>query len=122
MEMELLTATLSTPPQGNGFAANIRLSTGVEINSAETYPTEREAMKAAARKLIAMSDHLDAMRRLLREEGIAGPSQGLPTNDLTPHRIKIGGAEALGLTARTPLDIVRGEYALQKIPQTIDRI
>lgn len=49
---------LSATPKGNGFQATIALPDGVSISSAESYPTEAEAIIAAAEKLLQMPDRL----------------------------------------------------------------
>ena len=53
--------TLSASPKGNGFQAMIDFSSGVSMSSAETYPTESEALTAAASKLLDMPSRIDAM-------------------------------------------------------------
>ena len=52
---------LSATPKGNGYQATVSLPDGVSISSAETYPTIAEAIAAAARKLIDMTDRLQAL-------------------------------------------------------------
>jgi hypothetical protein len=54
---------LSATPKGNGYQATVSLPDGVSISSAETYPTIAEAIAAAARKLIDMTDRLEALDR-----------------------------------------------------------
>lgn len=59
--MEVL---LSATPKGNGFQATIALPDGVSISSAESFPTEAEAIIAAAEKLLQMPDRLTRLREL----------------------------------------------------------
>ena len=54
---------LSATPKGNGYQATVTLPDGVSISSAETYPTIAEAIIAAARKLLDMTDRLEALER-----------------------------------------------------------
>jgi len=51
---------LSTTPKGNGFQATIEFPGGVSISSAEAFPTESEAILAAAEKLVQMPERLNA--------------------------------------------------------------
>ena len=51
--------TLSATPKGNGFQATVTYSNGVGISSAETYPTQAEAITAAALKLLDMPARLE---------------------------------------------------------------
>lgn len=51
--------TLSTNPKGNGFQASITYSDGVTISSAEAFPSEAEAISAAALKLLDMPGRLE---------------------------------------------------------------
>ena len=55
---------LSATPKGNGFQATIALPDGVSISSAESFPTEAEAIIAAAEKLLQMPDRLTRLREL----------------------------------------------------------
>lgn len=55
---------LSAMPKGNGFQATIALPDGVSISSAESFPTEAEAIIAAAEKLLQMPDRLTRLREL----------------------------------------------------------
>lgn len=55
---------LSATPKGNGFQATIALPDGVSISSAESFPTEAEAIVAAAEKLLQMPDRLTRLREL----------------------------------------------------------
>jgi hypothetical protein len=50
---------LSATPRGNGFQATIAYPEGVSMSSAETYPTEGEAILAAATKLLDAPERLD---------------------------------------------------------------
>ena len=63
--------TLSASPMGNGFQAMIAFSSGVSMSSSETYPTESEALTAAASRLLDMPSRIDA----LYSEGLA-PNSG----------------------------------------------
>ncbi len=58
------TITLSATPKGNGYQATVTFSDGVSMSSAETYPTIAEAMTAAALKLLAMPERLEALDRM----------------------------------------------------------
>lgn len=49
---------LSATPKGNGFQATIELPDGVSISSAESFPTEAEAIIAAADKMLQMPERL----------------------------------------------------------------
>lgn len=49
---------LSATPKGNGFQATIELPDGISISSAESFPTEAEAIIAAAEKLLQMPERL----------------------------------------------------------------
>ena len=53
--------TLSASPKGNGFQAMIAFSGGVSMSSAETCPTESEALTAAAVKLLNMPSRINAL-------------------------------------------------------------
>lgn len=44
--------TLSATPKGNGFQATITYSDGIAVSSAEAFPSEPEAISAAALKLL----------------------------------------------------------------------
>ena len=61
---------LTATPKGNGFQATITFSSGVSISSAEAFPSEVEAVLAAAEKLLQMPDRV---QRLADEEREAGP-------------------------------------------------
>lgn len=52
---------LLATPKGNGYQATVSFPDGAFINSAESYPTVREAMAAAAQKLLDMTDRLEAL-------------------------------------------------------------
>lgn len=56
-----MAVTLSATPKGNGFQATVVLPGGVEMNSAETYPSIPEAIRAAALKLLDMPERIDAL-------------------------------------------------------------
>jgi hypothetical protein len=49
---------LTATPKGNGFQATITFSGGVSISSAEAFPSESEAILAAAEKLLQMPDRI----------------------------------------------------------------
>lgn len=51
--------TLSATPKGNGFQATVTFSNGVGFSSSECYPTQAEAIAAAALKLLDMPGRLD---------------------------------------------------------------
>lgn len=51
--------TLSATPKGNGFQATVTFSNGVEIGASESYPTQAEAITAAALKLLDMPKRLE---------------------------------------------------------------
>lgn len=55
---------LTATPKGNGFQATITFSNGVAISSAEAFPSEAEAMLAAAQKLLEMPERI---QRLVNE-------------------------------------------------------
>lgn len=48
--------TLIATPKGNGFQATITYSNGVSISSAEAFPTQAEAIEAAALKVLEMPE------------------------------------------------------------------
>jgi hypothetical protein len=52
---------LSATPKGNGCQATITLPDGVSISSAEAFPTIAEAITAAAVKLLAMPERIEAI-------------------------------------------------------------
>lgn len=55
--------TLSATPKGNGYQATVALPDSVSISSDETYPSNAEAVTAAAIKLLAMRERLEALDR-----------------------------------------------------------
>jgi hypothetical protein len=57
----MTTITLSATPMGNGYQATVTFADGVSMSSAETYPSIAEAMTAAAMKLLAMPERLEAL-------------------------------------------------------------
>ena len=61
---------LTTTPMGNGFQATITYSHGVSMSSAEAFPTETEAILAAAEMLLRMPDRL----QWAESKESAGPS------------------------------------------------
>lgn len=50
--------TLSATPKGNGLQATVDYSYGIAVSSAETYPTEGEAIAAAALKMLNLPKRL----------------------------------------------------------------
>ena len=64
--------TLSAKPRGNGFQASVTFTTGVSINSAETYPTIAEAITAAALKLLELPERLEESDRIAHEPTSSG--------------------------------------------------
>jgi hypothetical protein len=52
---------LTATPKGNGFQATITFSGGVSISSAEAFPSEPEAILAAAVKLLQMPDRIQRL-------------------------------------------------------------
>lgn len=69
----MASVTLTATPKGNGFQATVSFTTGVSINSAETYPTIAEAITAAALKLLEVPERLDEMDRVALEPTSPGP-------------------------------------------------
>lgn len=63
----MASVTLTATPKGNGFQATVAFTTGVSINSAETYLTIAEAITAAALKLLEVPERLDEMDRVALE-------------------------------------------------------
>ena len=61
--------TLSATPKGNGYQATVTFPDGVSVSSAETYPSEAEAITAAALKVLDMPERL---------EGFGSKLPGLP--------------------------------------------
>ena len=55
----MASVTLSATPKGNGFQATVNFSNGVAISSSESYPTEAEAITAAALKLLELPGRLE---------------------------------------------------------------
>lgn len=55
----MASVTLSATPKGNGFQATVNFSNGVTISSSESYPTQAEAITAAALKLLDLPDRLE---------------------------------------------------------------
>ena len=49
---------LTATPKGNGFQATITFLSGVSVSSAEAFPSEAEAVLAAAEKLLQMPERL----------------------------------------------------------------
>jgi len=54
----MTSVTLSASPSGNGFQATVSSSGGVSMASAETWPSEVEAIAAAAVNMLAMPERL----------------------------------------------------------------
>jgi len=52
---------LTATPKGNGFQATITFSNGVAISSAEAFPSETEALLAAAEKLLQMPERVQRL-------------------------------------------------------------
>jgi hypothetical protein len=69
----MASVTLTATPKGNGFQATVAFTTGVSINSAETYPTIAEAITAAALKLLEVPERLDEMDPVALEPRFPGP-------------------------------------------------
>jgi hypothetical protein len=55
----MASVTLSATPKGNGFQATITYPDGVAVSSAEAFPSESEAISAAALKLLEMPERLE---------------------------------------------------------------
>ena len=55
----MASVTLSATPKGNGFQATVNFSNGVAISSSESYPTQAEAITAAALKLLDLPGRLE---------------------------------------------------------------
>lgn len=55
----MTSVTLSASPKGNGFQATITYADGIAVSSAEAFPTESEAISAAAMKLLEMPERLE---------------------------------------------------------------
>jgi hypothetical protein len=53
---------LTATPKGNGFQATIAMPDGVSISSAESFPSEAEAIIAAAEKLLQMPERLERLK------------------------------------------------------------
>lgn len=54
----MTSVTLSALHSGDGFQAKVSYSSGVSMASAETWPSEAEALAAAACKMLAMPERL----------------------------------------------------------------
>ncbi|GGD84431.1 hypothetical protein [Croceicoccus mobilis] len=57
----MTSVTLSASPSGDGFQATVSYSSGLSMASAETWPSEAEALAAAARKMLAMPERLQRL-------------------------------------------------------------
>jgi hypothetical protein len=55
--------TLSATPKGNGFQATVTYPNGVSISSSEAFPTQAEAIEAAALKVLDMPERLTYLDR-----------------------------------------------------------
>ncbi|PCG07478.1 hypothetical protein COA17_18105 [Sphingomonas ginsenosidimutans] len=55
--------TLSATPKGNGFQATVTYPNGLSISSSETFPTQAEAIEAAALKVLDMPERLTDLDR-----------------------------------------------------------
>ena len=55
--------TLSATPKGNGFQATVTYPNGVSISSSEAFPTQAEAIEAAALKVLNMPARLTDLDR-----------------------------------------------------------
>ena len=55
--------TLSATPKGNGFQATVTYLNGVSISSSEAFPTQAEAIEAAALKVMNMPARLTDLDR-----------------------------------------------------------
>lgn len=55
----MASVTLSATPKGNGYQATVTYSDGVAISSAEAFPTQAEAISAAALRLLDMPERLE---------------------------------------------------------------
>lgn len=55
--------TLSVTPKGNGFQATVTYPNGVSISSSEVFPTQAEAIEAAALKVLDMPERLTDLDR-----------------------------------------------------------
>jgi len=55
--------TLSATPKGNGFQATVTYPNGVSISSSEAFPTQAEAIEAAALKVLGMPERLADLDR-----------------------------------------------------------
>lgn len=57
----MASVTLSASPSSDGFQATVSYSSGLSMASAETWPSEAEALAAAARKMLAMPERLQRL-------------------------------------------------------------
>lgn len=55
----MASVTLSATPKGNGYQATVTYSDGVAISSAEAFPTQSEAISAAALRVLDMPARLE---------------------------------------------------------------
>lgn len=55
----MASVTLSATPKGNGYQATVTYPDGVAISSAEAFPTQAEAISAAALRLLDMPERLE---------------------------------------------------------------
>ena len=55
----MASVTLSATPKGNSYQATVTYSDGIAISSAEAFPTQAEAISAAALRLLDMPERLE---------------------------------------------------------------
>ena len=55
--------TLSATPKDNGFQATVTYPNGVSISPSEAFPTQAEAIEAAALKVLDMPERLTDLDR-----------------------------------------------------------
>lgn len=55
--------TLSATPKGNGFQATVTYPNGVSMSSSEAFPTQAEAIEAAALKVLDKPERLTDLDR-----------------------------------------------------------
>jgi hypothetical protein len=55
----MASVTLSATPKGNGYQATVTYSDGVAMSSAKAFPTQAEAISAAALRLLDMPERLE---------------------------------------------------------------
>ncbi|WP_279332151.1 hypothetical protein [Sphingomonas paucimobilis] len=62
-EVSMSQVTLSATPKGNGFQATVTYPNGVSISSSEAFPTQAEAIEAAALKVLDLPERLTDLDR-----------------------------------------------------------